>query len=73
MSHIGQVLDVEHVVAPIAQITHDDVKRDVGFGVAHMRVVIHGRTTDVHIDLALVQRLKKLLFPVQDVVRFAMP
>ena len=53
VADIGDVLHVAHAIAAEAQVAHDHVERDVGLGVADVRVVVDRRAADVHRHLAV--------------------
>ena len=62
MADIGDVLDIQHVVAQVAQVAHHHIEADVGFGVANVGVIVHGGTADVDVDFARVEGLKCFFF-----------
>ncbi len=67
VTDIGDVLNVEHVPAAVAQPAHHHVEVDVGLGMTHMRVVLDGWTAHVHVDFARLHGHKILLFPAKNV------
>ena len=48
MAHVGDIADVAHLVAEMAQIAEEDVESDGGTGVSQMAVAVHRRAAHVH-------------------------
>ncbi len=67
MAHIGQVLYIQYIVAAVAQPADDHVKRDIGLGMAQVRIVIDSWAADIHIDFAGRDRHEVNLLALKDV------
>ena len=57
---VGDVADVGHVVAAVAQVPDDDVEVDERARMPDVAQVVHGHSAYVHPDLSLVDRLEDL-------------
>ncbi len=68
VAHVGDVLDVAHPVAGVAQEAHDHVEVDVGLGVAQVGVVIHRRPAHIHVHAPGRQRDELFFFAAEGVV-----
>ncbi len=66
--HIGKVLDIEDIIAPVGQIPPDSVKKDQRPGIAQVDIVVGGGAADIHINLAGFTRLERLLPPGQGII-----
>ncbi len=56
--HVGEVLDVGHLVAQVLQVAADHVARHEGEHVPHVGLVLDGHAADVHAHLAGAQGLE---------------
>ena len=65
---VGDVHDLVHLVAQIAQAAPQDVFEDKGSQVADVGVVVDGGAAGVELDLPRLERLERLLPPAEGVV-----
>ena len=56
--HIGEVLDVFDLVSPVFQILSQRIEYDERPGVSDVEIIVHGRTADIHPDLAFFDGLQ---------------
>jgi hypothetical protein len=57
---VGQVLDVDDLVAEVLEVPMQDVEANVGEGVAEVPGVVRRHATDVEADGAIANRLERI-------------
>jgi len=68
MSDVRDVLDIEYLVAHVAQVADHDIKVDIGLAMSQVRIVIDRGTADIHMHTPGVQGFKELFFAGKRVV-----
>jgi hypothetical protein len=61
MANIGDVLNIQHLIACIPQISNDDIEGDVALGMTDMRVPVDRWTTDVNPHTTFLKRFEFFL------------
>ena len=52
----------------VAQYAIEQVERDIGAGIAEMRVVVNRRSADIHPDIIRIERFERLLAARQRII-----
>jgi hypothetical protein len=59
-AHVGDVLNIAHVIAKMTEIAHDDVHRDIELGVTDVAPIVDRRSADIHSNPPLMNWLEKV-------------
>jgi len=60
---VGEVADIGHPQAAIAEIADDHVEGEGGAGVSYMAVVVRGDAAHIELDMSRFERLERLFLP----------
>ena len=66
--HIGEVLDISHIIAAVGKVAAHHIKGHDGTGVAQMDIVIGGGAADIHFDFSLFHGNKFFFFVSQCII-----
>ena len=67
VTHVGDVLNIQHPIAAVSQVANDRVEGDIRLGMPKVRQIVHRRPAHVHPHEGIVQR-GELLFASSEVV-----
>ena len=65
---IGEILNVFHLVSAVFQVAAHRIEHDERTRISDMEIIVNGRSADVHGDLTLFDRDKRLLAPGHGIV-----